>query len=105
MATSWRRSIVIADPEQKLYKAYRAEKSVWGLLKVGVQFRKLFRSMVIKGFGPKPHTIDSPIARLPVDLLIDEELVIRTAHYATDIGDHLSNAEIHAFLDAQKGAT
>lgn len=91
---------IISDPRSKLYASYGLELSFWGLLKVMVQFRKLFLSMVTKGFSPKPLKIDSPIHRLPADFLIDENGVISIAHYGKDIGDHLTNNEINAFLDA-----
>ena len=90
---------LVPDPRKKLYTSYGLETSAWGLLKQMAQPGKAYRAMVTEGFTPKLHKIDGAIHRMPADFLLDESLLIRNAHYGTDIGDHLPVDVIYDFLN------
>ncbi|MFQ5550207.1 MAG: hypothetical protein ACE5FJ_03105 [Gemmatimonadales bacterium] len=76
---------IVGDPGRVLYRKYRVEASLAGLI-VGT-FRPSMLRAFAKGF--LPGKIDSTVTHMPADFLIDEEGVIRVAHYGRDIGDHL----------------
>lgn len=81
---------IIGDSELVLYKKYRVEKSFWRT--IGSVFDKKVTSNKSKGkelFKGKKLKKDGNLTRIPADFLIDENGIITTAYYGTDIGDHL----------------
>ena len=81
---------IIGDSELVLYKKYRVEKSFWRT--IGSVFDKKVTSNKSKGkelFKGKKIKKDGNLTRIPADFLIDENGIITTAYYGTDIGDHL----------------
>ncbi len=89
---------IVGDPENNLYTQYGLEKSVLGLLRLFLRPALMYKAIVTKKFIPKLTKIDSPVHRLPAEFLIDENLIIKNAHYGTYSGDHLSDQEIDDFL-------
>jgi len=85
--------IMIADPEEKLYKLFKVKKSWWksftGLFKdykrKHSRGKKLFKSK---------YERDGSINRIGADFLIDENGIIQTAYYGKFVGDHLPVEEI-----------
>ncbi|MCZ8196579.1 MAG: peroxiredoxin family protein [Flavobacterium sp.] len=81
---------IIGDSELVLYKKYRVEKSFWRT--IGSVFDKKVANNKSKGkelFKGKKLKKDGNLTRIPADFLIDENGIITTAYYGTDIGDHL----------------
>lgn len=81
---------IIGDSELVLYKKYRVEKSFWRT--IGSVFDKKAANNKSKGkelFKGKKLKKDGNLTRIPADFLIDENGIITTAYYGTDIGDHL----------------
>ena len=85
--------IMIADPEEKLYKLFKVQKSWWktfiGLFnhygEKHLKGKKLFKSK---------YERDGHLNRIGADFLIDEKGIIQTAYYGKFVGDHLAAEEI-----------
>jgi len=78
---------VLADEANTYYKAYSIDHSVLGMLKGSiVRFPALVRAI---SRGYLPTTIKGKLHTLPADFLVDEQGRIETAHYGSDLGDHL----------------
>ncbi len=87
---------ILADETNKYYKEYGVERSFVGMLK-GMFGRPvtLLNAMFVKGYIPlisKGNWLT-----MPVDILVDEKSVIKTAHYGKDEGDHLAFNKIKEF--------
>ena len=50
--------------------------------------------------GYVPTTLKGSMTTMPADFLIDEQGIIRVAHYGADEGDHLPFEEVLAFARA-----
>jgi len=90
---------VIADPEQNIYTLYEARSSCWGMI------RSLGRFSLIKetfSAGLKPGKMEGTYSRLPSDFLIDEDLKIAGAYYATDITQHMPLEVIDGYLSSSE---
>ena len=86
---------IIGDSELVLYKKYKVEKSFWRT--IGSDFDKKVTKNKSKGkelFKGKKLKKDGNLTRIPADFLIDENGIITTAYYGTDIGDHLPLEQI-----------
>jgi len=86
---------MIADPDHHLYRLYGVESSWGGFLKGSLRVGSL-ATATARGFLPGP--MDGDKALIPADFLIDPDLIIQTAYYGTDIGDHLPLPAIHQWL-------
>lgn len=86
---------ILADEENKYYREYGIEHSVFGMLK-GMVLRM---PTLLKGMfqGYIPTTIKGSITTMPADFLIDREGVVQVVHYGKDEGDHLSFEKIKEF--------
>lgn len=90
---------LIADPEKEVYEKYGIEKSTLKMLKTF--FRKSAPKIKEEGErlmnrgSQEKHITNSLI---PADFLIDENLLVKKAHYGADMRDHISVKEIEAFL-------
>lgn len=85
--------IMIADPEEKLYKLFSVQKSWWK------SFTGLFRDYKRKHSGGKKlfksnYKRDGSMNRIGADFLIDEYGIIQMAYYGKFVGDHLPVNEI-----------
>jgi len=85
---------VIGDPELTLYKKYSLEKSLWKTM--GALFHKETKAARANGkkLFRRKFNRDGNLSRLPADFIIDEYGIVKVAHYATGIGDHLPVSEI-----------
>lgn len=86
---------MIADPDCRLYRLYGVESSWGGFLKGSLRVGAL-ATAAARGFLPGP--MDGDKARIPADFLIGPDLIIHTAYYGNDIGDHLPLPNIHQWL-------
>lgn len=87
---------VLADATNTYYRAYGIEHSMNAALKgafthFGTAAKAVFRH------GYIPWTIKGRVSTLPADFLVDEQGIIRVAHYAKDEMDRLPFAEIKRF--------
>src|ERR1700675_739157 len=78
----------IADPEKRLFKAFGVEASWRGMFTQRVA-RDYARAM-LAGFLSGPFGHEGGIKGHPADFLIDEQGVIRLAHYGLDYADTLN---------------
>ncbi len=86
---------IVADPERRIYKLYGVESSWLGTLR-GLLRLSDFSNAASKGLlFFNPH---NDVALIPADFLIGADLVIQTAYYGKDIGDHLPIEEIYRFV-------
>lgn len=85
---------IIGDPKLKLYKEYGVQKSFLKML--GSAFKKQPMQAMKKGgkLFSKKHKRDGSLSRIPADFLVDENGILTTVHYGTNIGDHLPLIEI-----------
>lgn len=87
---------ILADETNKYYKEYGVERSFIGMLK-GMFGRPLtlLKAIFVKGY--LPLDFKGSWLTMPVNLLVDENGVIQTAHYGNDEGDHLPFEKIKEF--------
>jgi len=86
---------LVADPDHGIYRLYGVESSWSGFLKGGLRVGAL-ATATARGFLPGP--MDGYKHLIPADFLIGTDLIIQTAYYGTDIGDHLPLPAIHQWL-------
>lgn len=87
---------VLADEHGVHYREYGIERSLAGTLKGMVgRMPALLNAMLVRGY--LPWRIRGHLTTMPADFLVDEQGVIRTAHYGRDEGDHLPLAAVRAF--------
>ena len=89
--------IVIADPELKLYKEFRIEKSLSKSLKT--IFKKKSKEDKKKGkklYGYKKYKKDGAQTRIPAEFILEEGRVLE-AYYGSYIGDYLPLYRINQF--------
>lgn len=86
---------IVADEENRYYLKYGVERSFKGVVKaIFLRMPAMFYAM-FKGY--LPTSFKGSIMTMPVDFLVDEEGIIRVAHYGEDEGDHLSIDEVKRF--------
>ncbi len=86
---------ILADEENKYYKAYAIEHSVLGMFKgMFMRFPTLMKGL-FKGYVPLK--IKGSMTTMPADFLIDKDGMIQRAYYGADEGDHLSFDEVKEF--------
>lgn len=87
---------VLADERGACYREYGIERSLAGVVR-GVLGRlpSLLYALFVKGY--LPLRIRGHLTTMPADFLVDEQGLIRTAHYGRDEGDHLPLAAVRAF--------
>lgn len=86
---------LIADPDKKLYKLYRTQKSHLGLLSIGAF--KAFLAAKKKGY--RQGSIDGELNQLPAHFFTDQNGKIFSSHYGKSIFDHPSAEQIAQFLE------
>jgi thioredoxin-dependent peroxiredoxin len=87
---------IIADPEKIFYKLYGVESSWTGTLRGLMRFADFSAAKKQGLMFFHPH---NDVTVIPADFLIGPDLVIQTAYYGKDIGDHLPLAEINRFAE------
>lgn len=86
---------IIADPDQLLYRRYGVTPSWWKFTKAVMRMKEIFHSFRL---GYLPGKIDGDLTMVPADFLLDKHLNISIAYYGSDIGDHLSFADIQHWI-------
>jgi len=87
---------ILADESNSYYKEYDIRRSLTGTLKGAVvKFPSVLYSMFVKGYFPT--SIGGNVLTMPADFLVDEEGIIKLAHYGKDEGDHISIETIKEF--------
>lgn len=86
--------IILADPEERLYKQFGLTHSRLGMFKAMLRIGTLLTIMK-KGFFTLRSMMDPPV--LPADFLIKADQTIHTAYYGKDFRDHLSFEQIEAW--------
>ena len=78
---------ILADETYSVFKKYEVQHSLFNFLMSQITRGPLIWKAMFKGYIP--WTINGHLGILPVDVLIDEEGVVRNVNYGNDIGDHL----------------
>ena len=78
---------ILADKTYQVFKKYGVKHSLLNFLISQITRGPLIWKAMFKGYIP--WTIKGHLGILPVDVLIDEEGIVRNVNYGTDIGDHL----------------
>ncbi|GAB3376735.1 redoxin domain-containing protein [Spongiibacter taiwanensis] len=87
---------ILADKDNRYYRRFGVERSYLGVLKgMLMRFHQLCYSVVVK--GNIPLKIGGHVATMPLNLLVDEDGVVKYAHYGRDEGDHLPLAVVKKF--------
>lgn len=85
--------MMIADPQEKLYKLFKVQKSWWKTF-LGVFNHYEEKHSKGKTFFKSSYERDGHLNRIGADFLIDENGVIQIAYYGKFVGDHLPINEI-----------
>lgn len=79
---------ILADEENTYYRKFAVEHSVSRIVIGGIlRLPTVLYAMFVKGY--LPLSFKGSITTLPLELLVDENHVVRFAHYGKDEGDHL----------------
>jgi len=88
---------LVADPDLRVYRAYGVETS-WLRFLLSMAKPSFYvdwvRSLRYRFWGG----VARQMAKMPADFLIGPDGRIASAHYGSDIGDHIPLSEIDAFL-------
>jgi thioredoxin-dependent peroxiredoxin len=91
---------LIGDTNLTLYKKYATDKSVFKM--ISTLFKKKTKKEMKLGellFNGKKYKQDGSMLRIPADFIIDENGIIKIAHYGKFIGDHIP---LEFLIDIQK---
>lgn len=88
---------IIADPHRRVYKQYGIESSILGAVVAGFEWNPRMRAAHRAGYNY--GKMEGDLLLVPADFLISEDLVIYSAFYGKDIGDHMPFETIEAFLE------
>ena len=86
---------ILADPDRVVYDQYRVEST--SSPSSMPPARRMLDAMEGLSRGFLPRNIDGDTGLLPAAFLLREDLVIATAHYGRDVGDHLPIEDVLAF--------
>lgn len=87
---------ILADAENIYYHAFGIERSVMRTF-VGAILRLPTVLQAILGQGFWPSSFGGNLTTMPADFLVDQQRIIRHAHYGADEGDHLPLETIQTF--------
>lgn len=84
---------MIPDPEGRIYRLFRSRIRLWAVFhpKVILAFLRAKRKGFLQG------SIDGPLGRIPVHVLISEDGGIHAVHYGKTIADHIPWQEVEKF--------
>lgn len=87
---------ILADAHNQYYREYGIERSLSGTLKgVAIHMPSVLNALLVKGYWPT--TFGGNLTTMPANFLVDEQRIIRVAHYGKDEGDHLPFEQVKAF--------
>ena len=78
---------ILADKNYDVFKKYEVKNSLFNFLVSQITRGPSIWKAMFKGYIP--WAIKGHMGILPVDVLIDEEGIVRDVNYGKDIGDHL----------------
>jgi len=88
---------ILADENRFYFDKYNVEKSAFGVfLGSVIGFFRFMKAIFIKGYNPLT-SISGAFTGLPVDILIDENGVVRDVKYGKTTIDHISMDEVISF--------
>lgn len=91
---------ILADQNNTYYQAFSIERSVLKTMKgFFKRLPSVLYAMFIKGFWPFP--IKGNFFSLPLEILFDENGIIKHIHKAKDEGDHLPIETLQAFSNQE----
>lgn len=86
---------ILADQENKYYREYGIEKSLYGMLKgMILRFPTLMKGLLQ---GYLPNIFKGSLITMPADFLVAREGRIQTVYYGKDEGDHLPFEQVREF--------
>ncbi|WP_154222252.1 redoxin domain-containing protein [Marinicella rhabdoformis] len=87
---------ILADENNTYYQAFSVERSVLKTIKGFItRLPTALHAMLLKGYWPFP--IKGNLFTMPLEILIDENGIIKRIHKGKDEGDHLSIEVLQAF--------
>lgn len=84
---------MIADPEKKIYRAYRAKVSLWAVFRPKVLWVGL--RATLKGYRQKE--LDGALGQIPAHFLIAPNGKIHTAYYGSTVADNIPWSTVEKF--------
>ena len=87
---------ILADHNNYYYQIFNVERSIFKTIKGFLKrFPTVLYAMFVKGYWPFP--IKGNLFSMPLEILIDENGIVRHIHKAKDEGDHLSIEQVKAY--------
>lgn len=87
---------ILADAQNKYYREYGVERSLTGTLKgVALRLPSVLNATFVKCYWPT--SFGGKLTTMPANFLVDEQCIIRVAHYGRDEADHLPFEQVKAF--------
>jgi peroxiredoxin len=88
--------VILADSSNQYYQEFNVERSLLKTIKgLFKRFPTVLYAMFVKGYWPFP--IKGNLFSMPLEILIDENGIVRHIHKAKDEGDHLSIEQVKAY--------
>ncbi|MDP1680689.1 MAG: peroxiredoxin-like family protein [Burkholderiales bacterium] len=90
---------ILADEHNIYYREYGIERSLAGTLKgAAIHLPSVLHALFVKGYWPT--SFGGKLTTMPADFLVDEQRIIRAAHYGRDEADHLPIGTVTNFARA-----
>lgn len=87
---------ILADEHNVYYREYGIERSLARTVKgVAMRLPSVVHAMFGKGYWPT--SFGGKLTTMPANFLVDEQRIIRVAHYGKDEADHLPIEQVKAF--------
>jgi thioredoxin-dependent peroxiredoxin len=87
---------ILADERNVYYREFGVERSLAGTLKgAATHMPSVLHALFVKGYWPT--SFGGKLTTMPANFLVDEQGIIRVAHYGRDEGDHLPFEQVQAF--------
>lgn len=84
--------IAAADPEEKIFHLYGAEKSWAGEIRSAIQINKV--AQALGAARQNPLAIDGSLHQMPADFLIGPEGTVEMVRYGAELDDGFSVGEV-----------
>jgi peroxiredoxin len=87
---------ILADERNTYYREYAIEHSLAGTLKgAAAHLPSVLNALLVKGYWPT--SFGGKLTTMPANFLVDEDRIIRVAHYGKDEADHLPFDQVRNF--------
>ena len=88
---------ILADKHNTCYREYGVERSLAGTLKgAATHMPSILGALFVKGYWPT--SFGGKLTTMPANFLVDEDRIVRTAHYGKDEADHLPFEQVKVFF-------